>query len=191
MADNITTLNASSVTVTVATSDDGTAQSPKVVSWTVQPTATLTRPGDTTAYTANDSVANSTGSPTALTFANCARVTGGCGLIRDATLILSGITTTVAEFHLWVFDTSPTVTADNSAFAPSDADAANVQAVLMFNGGNMSDGSNNRIYKLVNAPQMFKTSGALALYGALMTRTGYTPTSGETYQFDLDIVQEI
>lgn len=191
MSDNITTLNASSVTVTVATSDDGTAQSPKVVSWTVQPTATLTRPGDTTAYTANDSVANSTGSPTALTFNNCARVTGGCGLIRDATLILNGMTTTVAEFHLWVFDTSPTVTADNSAFAPSDADAANVQCVLMFNAGNMSDGTNNRIYKLVNAPQMFKTSGALALYGALMTRTGYTPTSGETYQFDLDIVQEI
>lgn len=191
MADNITTLNASSVTVTVATSDDGTAQSPKVVSWTVQPTATLTRPGDTTAYTANDSVANSTGSPTALTFSNCARVTGGCGLIRDATLILSGMTTTVAEFHLWVFDTSPTVTADNSAFNPSDGDAANVQCVLMFNAGNMSDGTSNRVYKLVNAPQMFKTSGALELYGALMTRTGYTPTSGETYQFDLDIVQEI
>ncbi len=46
----------------------------------VQKSASFTRPADTTAYAANDAVANSTSTPTLLSFANCANANGGQGL---------------------------------------------------------------------------------------------------------------
>ena len=43
----------------------------------VQKSASFTRPADTTAYAANDAIADSTSAPTLLSFANCANATVG------------------------------------------------------------------------------------------------------------------
>ena len=42
----------------------------------VQKSASFTRPADTTAYAANDAIADSTSEPTLLSFANCANANG-------------------------------------------------------------------------------------------------------------------
>ena len=47
----------------------------------VQKSASFTRPADTTAYAAYDSIADSTTAPTLLSFANCANAVGGQGYI--------------------------------------------------------------------------------------------------------------
>ena len=47
----------------------------------VQKSASFTRPADTTAYAANDAIADSTTAPTLLSFANCANAVGGQGYI--------------------------------------------------------------------------------------------------------------
>ncbi len=47
----------------------------------VQKSASFTRPADTTAYAANDAIADSTSAPTLLSFANCANANGGQGYI--------------------------------------------------------------------------------------------------------------
>ncbi len=81
MADNFTTSDASAVTVTLAASDDGSAKAAKIVSFTVEPSATVIRPNDANAYTAADAITSATSSATAYTFSNCARLNGGCGTI--------------------------------------------------------------------------------------------------------------
>lgn len=192
MSDNFTTQDASAATVTLAASDDGTAKASKIVSFTVQAGTNFTRPNDSNPYAANDAVNNSTSAPTVMTFTTCARINAGMGMIRDATLCISNKNATVAEFHIWIFDASPAMPNDNAAFAFSDAESKTVQCVLIFTPANYTDSSNNAIYKLSNPNQMFLCAAATkTLYGALMTRTAYTPTAQETYDVELNIIQEI
>jgi hypothetical protein len=80
-------------------------------------TATFTRPADTTAYAANDLVANSTtaGSvvPMTLNFSHNNGV-----WFRSAVLRKSAATTTNANFRMWFLSALPTVTnGDNGAIA--------------------------------------------------------------------------
>lgn len=193
MADNETTKNATDVTFTVATSDDGTAHAPRTVKCTAQVAANFTRPADTNAYAANDAVNNSTSAPTVMTFSSCARVNAGMGCIVDASLQISDKNAVAAEFHLYLLDATFTPQNDNAAFGPSDAENQATQCILHFTPALMSDGSNNRIYKLAqhSKGQWFKCAAASkALYGTLLTRTAYTPTNAETYYIDLNIIQE-
>ena len=54
----------------------------------VQKSASFTRPADTTAYAANDAIADSTSEPTLLSFANCANaMDGGQGYIVKTRLL--------------------------------------------------------------------------------------------------------
>lgn len=191
MADNVTTKDASDATVTIATSDDGTAHSPRVVSHTAEVDVSLTRPNDTNAYAANDAITTATSSASGYTFSNCARVNAGCGTIQDAELILSDPNATLCNFELWLFDAAPAVPNDNAAFAFTDAEAATVTAVLKFYASDYSDSSNNRIYHMANPPRSFKcASASKALYGVLKTLTAFTPVAQATHRVKLKIIQD-
>lgn len=191
MADNITTKDASDATQTVATSDDGTAHSPRVVSHTTQVNVSLTRPADTSAYVAGDAITTATSSASGYTFSNCARVNAGTGTIVDAQLILSDPNATLCNFQLFLFSTAPAITNDNAAFAPSDTEIIELECVLNFNTGDYAETSNNRVYHMTNPPRFFKcASGSKTLTGILVTRTGFTPTSASTFRVKLDIVQD-
>jgi len=89
---------------------------------TTNPTATFTRPADTTAYASGDLVANSTtaGSVVAMTL-TVGRVAGGSCMLRRCKLATSSTSTTSASFRLHLFRTAPaTVTnGDNGAFSVS------------------------------------------------------------------------
>jgi len=83
----------------------------------------VTRPADTTAYTANDAFANSTSAPTTggFTFTNAAGVSGGGGMITDLMVVCAGATQYDGE--LVIFDGAVTAINDNAAFTLTDADA--------------------------------------------------------------------
>lgn len=191
MADNWTTTDAGGFTVTLSSSDDGTSQAAIIVSKQVTVTATYTRPPDTNAYAANDAISNSTSAPSVLTFSGCARINAGGGAIVGAKLIMDEKNAIIADFHLWLFDTSPTAINDNAAFAPSTAETANVTAPILISGALMTDGSNSRIQLGSFTPVPFRCAAASkALYGLLQTRTPFTPKNGGTFKIVLDIIQE-
>ncbi len=191
MADNITVKDSANADKTLATSEDGSSvHSPKIIFHSAQPTATLTRPNDSNPYVAGDAIADSTSSPTAISFSGCGRLNGGYGVLEDATVVISTKSTVAPELHLLLFDASPTPTNDNAAFAISDADMQTCQCLVIFSPSNMTDGSNNRLYKMSNRSQKFKCgSSTTTLYGLLLTKSDFTPAAQDTFQFDLNITQ--
>jgi hypothetical protein len=191
MSDNFTTTDASSSTVTLSASDDGTSKAAKVVSMMAYPVATNTRPADTNAYAALDSVNSSTSSPTVLSFTGAVRANGMGGMITDACLVIDNKNSVAEEIHLWLFNASPTATNDNAAFAPSTGDSNKCIGHLIFTAANMSDGTNSRVYRAVNDPLVFQAGASTTtIYGVFQTRTAFTPTSAETWHVTLTIVQE-
>jgi len=189
MTDNLSTSDYSGTSRTMRASDDGTALAPIHVSEMGTSSANFTRPSNATAYTANDAVANSTSAPTVLTFTGMARITGGGGLITGATLHIGEKNTTAAEFHLWLFDTSPTLNNDNDAFAPASGDLANLVGIVIFSPTNMSDATGMRVYQAINCPIAYRAA-ATGLYGVLQTRTAYTPASAATFRVKLHVTKE-
>lgn len=192
MADNFTTNDASGTPVTLASSDDGSAQAAKIVSFTTEVAVSMTRTNDGNAYNAGDAITTATSSAAAFTFSNCARVNAGCGTIIDAMLVMSDPNAVVANLELWLFDTNPTIPNDNAAFAFTDAEANTAVAVLKFYSSDYSDSSNNRIYHMANPPRFFKCAGSSkTLYGVLKTLTGFTPVAQTTFNVKLKIIQDV
>lgn len=86
---------------------------------TVVASGTLTRPANTTLYTANDEMTDTTGN--VLAISGCARANGGAGYIEAITVIANLAEATAPNLDIFIFDTTSTPAADNAAFAPSDA----------------------------------------------------------------------
>ena len=185
------------------TANQGT--SPWVVSGTVTSTqpshisvvASYTRPADTTAYTPNDVVSNSTTAPVVLTFTNCAAANGGGGHIRNIILADSANQATAPQFTLWLFDTSPAAENDNSAMAISDTENNNVAAILPLAGapqiGNTGAGAAGNALLQSSNPSTTPfvcAGGTRNLFGILQAKNAYTPVSGETFQIKLIIDQD-
>ena len=79
----------------------------------VRRSVSFTRPADTTAYAANDAIADSTSAPTLLSFANCANTNGGQGYIVK-TRLLTNQKTCTARFRLSFYHTAPSPVNDNA-----------------------------------------------------------------------------
>lgn len=196
MADNfpISDRNGSAVTLR-ASADASGYQASVIVSELLTPTQNFTRPADTTAYAAGDAVSNSTSSPTVLTFASMARANGMGGTIIGARLFIANKAAIAAEFHLLLFNASPTANNDNAAFALGSADLDAMVGFLMFTPSAMTDSGNGsypfRAYDAVNCPHPYRCGGsATSLYGLLTTRTAFTPASGTKFRVDLHAIKE-
>lgn len=141
----------------------------------------------TTAYDANDLVANhaTAGSVVPMSFAVRNQANG---IIRGARLFKSGTTTTDATFVLHLFEAQPTPgNGDNGAFAVASADGY-LEGVAI----DLSTGA------LVGTAGAYKRAGGLAigfqlptissrLYGLLQVTDTYTPASSETFKVTLEI----
>lgn len=145
-------------------------------------TASYTRPADTTQYTANDALAESTSAPTALSFGSA-----GFGWIVGARCVDSNNATTLPQLRLYIFYGSPTAVNDNAAFTLSDANLRACIAVLNFNvfvaGDDTSGTGGNAISMTAIDP--VATTGPL--YGLVKVLNAYTPISAEVFTFSLDI----
>lgn len=157
--------------------------------------AGFTRPADTTQYTANDVVSNSTSATSLLVFRNCARKEGGTGLIYSALMLDSVDAATNPNFDLVLFDNQGvTLAADNAASTVTDQEVLNVVAVITFDGTNAANVSTvgaNLIIGATAIGQGFKCAQTTRdLYGLVIDRGGYTPASAEQFFFKLTIAQD-
>ncbi len=143
--------------------------------------AFFTRPNDTTAYAANDLVANSTtaGSVVPMTF----RIPSGPGVeVYAVRMVKSGATATNASFLLSLFGDSPTVTnGDNGAYAPTQSKPLG-DYTLDLTGSVFSDDAakfNGSAYG------MFRTDADRKVYGLLKAVGAYTPAAQEVFTVTL------
>lgn len=156
--------------------------------------ATYTRPANTTAYASGDVVNNSTSAPTILTFDAVARANGGTGRVVGANLIDGSNQATKGIFELWLFDTTITMDNDNAVFTPTDAELQTLIGVIPFTipyvGDATSGAGGNAVYVANGFSLPFKCGGGVDdIFGVLVVRNAYTPTSAGTFAVRLLIEQ--
>lgn len=149
----------------------------------------FTRPSDTTTYAAGDAVNNSTSAPTVLTFTNIARASGLGGVIESATMSLSTRATLAGVFELWLFDTTVTMTNDNTAWGISDANLNTAIGCINFSVRVDGDASSNCIYQATNIGIAYKCT-TTSLFGVLVARNAYVPGNAEVFTIRLKCLGE-
>lgn len=151
--------------------------------------ATLTRPADTTAYTAGDVIG---GASAIATFADIG-ASGGHVLITRASLLIDNgtVPSGMSTMRLHLFDSSPTAIADNAAFDIPSGDRTKYLGYIDI-GTPVDMGSTCWIETSgdsTTVPKQVKlASSSTSLYGLLETRGAYTPTSGSAYRVRLHSV---
>lgn len=160
----------------------------------VNPSTTLTRPNDTTAYASGDLVANSTtaSAVAALQF-TVARVAGGSFQILKGRLSKTKVDITNAAFRLHLFGADPTspdpTNGDNGAFVPSAAasylGAIDFTSMILFTDGAAGNGA-----PLVGSSIVVDLSSGQVIYGLLEARGAYTPAAQEVFTLTLEVFQD-
>jgi hypothetical protein len=152
-------------------------------------TLDITRPSNTTAY-ANGDIIGDNGSPsTILTLANMGAYEGGGGIILSATLVSSNAPTLPLDAVLRIFDTAVTTSADNAAWAVTDAEAKReVVQPIMFSGGNSFgvSGATNRVTPGYPGNAAYKClAGTKDMKAVLVALNAYVPASAEELRINL------
>jgi hypothetical protein len=154
----------------------------------------LTRTANTTAYSANETVCQSTSSACTPLIISIANSAAGRGLINRISLLKSGSGTTNANFTIWLFSAAPTLTTptqeDATAYTgPRAADMPNYIGNAVCSSPVATSDTTSQVWYdcTLSNPN---TAGALdfqAVSGqvyieALISVTGaYTPASAETF----------
>ena len=155
----------------------------------VQKSASFTRPADTTAYAANDAIADSTSEPTLLSFANCANANGGQGYIVK-TRLLTNQKTCTARFRLSFYHTAPSPVNDNAPKPMLYANKDKLIGRIDLDPCNTEDTSSDAAYALSTALMPYVCAAAdTTIYCILTTLDAFTPASAQ--QFYLEITCEL
>lgn len=162
---------------------------------TVTIEASFTRPADTNAYAAGDVVCDSTSAPTDMDFTSIVRKSGGSGVILSALLIDGANQATKLDCELFLFDTAITMDNDNAGFTPTDTELGTLIGVIdfggtPFNGDATSGAGGNAVYQQTGLNIAFKAVSGSTIYGVLVARNAYTPTSSETFKVRLSVLQD-
>lgn len=157
---------------------------------TLTVTASFTRPSDTTAYAAKDTVSNSTSATTLMTL-TIGSVDGGTGYITKARLTTDQSTNT-AQFRLHLYRVSTaTVGNDNAANTLMWTDRTERVGYIDF-APMATEGTGSDCAQSLNADlRLAFTCGASDsnLYGVLETITAWTPASGQNFHVALTAEQ--
>lgn len=149
----------------------------------------VTRPADTTAYAINDGLSDSISAPTTggFTFSNCARISGGAGIITDAIICASGAQATPLQGEIWLFTAAVTAVNDNAAFTTvTDSEIKTCVGKIPFT--QEAAGVNNFAHTQ-NLNIGFVTSGSANLRFLIRVKNAYVPVSAEVFTFILKIIQ--
>jgi hypothetical protein len=156
---------------------------------------TMTRPANTTQYTAGDLVANNAtvGSVVPLAFSRNRLQGRNSGRILGGAMRKSAATVTVATFRLHLFSAAPTpaTNGDNGAILVSSL--ANYLGFMDFdftttgNNGNIIGGAILKRNTALAAPLHFSLTGSGGLFGLIEATGAYAPASGETFDVALDV----
>jgi hypothetical protein len=178
--------------ITIATDDVAIAQLhadltaantqlPATLSGTVQ--ATITRPANTTAYTANDVLGGAITFATGLTSSQRVMISGA-----DIQPQIAAIPSGMTSFRLYLYDvTPPSATADNGAFDLPSGDRASFLGYVDL--GTPADLGSTLFAQIDGVNKMIKLNGSANLFGYLVTNGGFTPAANsEVYLVRLQIV---
>ncbi len=148
--------------------------------------ASATRPADTTAYTAGDVVGATVGNAMEFGLGSNA-----IGIVRSAVLIDSAAEATKPDLDLFLFDTEPTIAADNSAFALTDAQLERCIGVIQFAGTNFRAGATgNGVINATAFGEFAFHAPDKKLYGVLVARNAYVPIDSEKFTVRIGILTE-
>lgn len=149
----------------------------------------FTRPADTAAYVANDSVSDSTSAPTTLEFTNAVRANGGSGYITRAVLVTNQ-STNVSQFRLHLYSVAPTAGNDNAPFALSWAQRANGLGFIDFDAMQTEGSGSDMAVAVWRQPlAIIAAGGTRSIFAKLETKLGFTPASGQVFRIVLIVDQ--
>jgi len=164
----------------------GTTDSVTVKSQGFKSAQTVTRPANTTAYTANDALG---ASAAAITFSSIAPSGGGEMLIKSTELEIdvSAIPSGMTSFRLYLYNvTPPSALADNAAWDLPSGDRASFMGYVDL-GTPVDLGST--LYVRTNAVDVQVTATGTSIFGYLVTNGGFTPAgNSEVYKVTLHAV---
>jgi hypothetical protein len=151
------------------------------------PSASFTRPNDTTAYSIGDLVANSTtaGSVVPMSFTVGSAV--GSFRLTRVRLSKTGTATTGATFRVHLYQSAAPTFANGDNGAWSSNSAANwlgnidVSSMLAFSDGASGTGS-----PAAGSELFIKTSAGNTIYAVLAALGAYTPTAQEVFSLMLE-----
>lgn len=147
----------------------------------------VTRPANTTTYTVNDALADTTPTSGGFTFTSAARISGGSGIITDLIVSFDEDAATPLQGELFIFDTSVTAITDNAAFAITDAESRTIVAKIPFA---LEDNGNNGFYHAQNLNIGFTAVGSANLRFLVKVKNGYVPTTNSSViTFRLKVLQ--
>lgn len=168
----------------------------------VTPSATVTRPANTTQYAANDLIANSASATavTAMEFTNVARYSGGSFSIRRARMTKDDDDVTAATFRLHLFAADPFATdpqvGDNGTLVGAlNATITDYLGSISFDMTASPDIYNTAGNAAIGVPALgneinAKLSSGTSIYGVLEATGTYTPASGEIFTLILEVIQD-
>ncbi len=155
----------------------------------------LTRPSNTTTYTANTAWANATSGATYTTFTGVCRANGTIVLIPSIRVIDYANQTIKLSGTLWLFNVAPgTPINDNATFSIASADMANLSgqpvAFSATTVANQASGaSGSTVASMVGTTYEAKCANADAnLYGMVQVTNAYVPVSAEKLTITLKVV---
>jgi hypothetical protein len=154
-------------------------------------TASKTRPNDTSAYAANDGIAEATSGATVWTFTGAARISGGSGIIVGAQVKCTNAAN-VARIEVDLYDSAPAAAInDNAEAVQLVADVAKFIATLTLPAlAKKTTSSTFAIARDNTIRQAFKCSGSANLIGIVRTLDAFTPTAQSIYSLTLDCAQD-
>lgn len=151
-------------------------------------TATITRPSNTTAYTAGDVVGDTGGS--AIISLTAAGPTAGFVIIQSISLVFSdsAVPSGMGAFRLHLYSASPTAIADNAAFDLVSGERANYMGFIDLPTP-VDFGSS--LYTQTDYPgRLVKLAAAsTTLFAELETRGAYTPVSASTVAIRMNLLE--
>jgi hypothetical protein len=151
-------------------------------------TATITRPSNTTAYTAGDVVGDTGGS--AIISLTAAGPSAGFVIIQSISLVFSdsAVPSGMGAFRLHLYSASPTAIADNAAFDLLSGDRATYMGYIDLPTP-VDFGST--LYTQTDYPGRLIKLGTASttLFAELETRGAYTPVSASTVSVRVNLLE--
>lgn len=150
----------------------------------------FTRPADTTVYSINDSISDSTTAPTLLQFTGCANTNGGQGYITKV-IIMTDQKTCTARFRLSLYHTAPSPINDNALKPVLYANASKLIGRIDLDPASTEDvaGSTGAFSLSTTLMPYVLAAADTKIYAILTTLDSFTPASGQ--QFYIEITCEL
>jgi hypothetical protein len=169
---------------------DGSAVTQPIATTVANPTSVLTRPANTTAYSAADAISsNTTAGSVVVPSVTAARISGGSvtlGRVKLNTSATSGMGGVNLQVDLWTV--APTFTnGDNGAYAVATG-AAGYIGTATVSLSQYGDGAVGTA-TIADGPINVKLASGQAIYWTLQTLSTFTPTSGQTFTLTAEAVQ--